>query len=108
MLRTLNVQSAEQGLEDIIRDYYCRSELVIATRLHGAITAYGLGIPYLAMPGDQKVREFHRLFGGGKLFSNMDELAELLGEAHAPLALPPLAEIKAFGERARLAIAAIN
>jgi hypothetical protein len=104
VLRTLNVQTPEQGLEDIIRDYYCRSELVIATRLHGAITAYGLGIPYLAMPGDEKLREFHRLFGGGKLFSNMDELADLLGETHAPLARPDLSAVLEFGGQAKAAI----
>lgn len=108
VLRTLNVQTPEQGLEDIIRDYYCRSELVIATRLHGAITAYGLGIPYLALPGDEKIREFQRLFGGGHLFNDMDALAKLLGETHAALPLPDLSEIQAFGDRARLAIAAIS
>ena len=108
VLRTRNVQSPGQGLEDIIRDYYCRSELVIATRLHGAITAYGLGIPYLALPGDEKLREFHRLYGGGHLFKNMDELAELLGQEHAPLPPPPLTEVKIFGEDARKAIATIN
>jgi hypothetical protein len=104
VLRTLNVQTTEQGLEDIIRDYYCRSDLVIATRLHGAIAAYGLGIPYLAMPGDEKLREFHRLFGGGKLFNNMVELAELLGDAHAPLARPDLAAVLDFGVQAKDAI----
>ncbi len=103
VLRTLNVQTPDQGLEDIIRDYYCRSELVIATRLHGAITAYGLGIPYLAMPGDEKLREFHRLFGGGKLFNNMDELAELVAENHAPMARPDLATVLEFGVAAKAA-----
>lgn len=108
VLRTENVQTPEEGLEDIISNYYCRSELVIATRLHGAITAYGLGIPYLALPGDEKVREFQRLFGGGHLFNDMDALAKLLGETHAALPLPDLSEIHAFGDRARLALAAIN
>ena len=85
VLLTKNVQTPEEGLEDIIRNYYCRSELVVSTRLHGAITAYGLGIPYLALPGDEKVREFQRLFGGGHLFNDMDALATLLGETHAAL-----------------------
>jgi len=108
VLLTKNVQTPEEGLEDIIRNYYCRSELVVSTRLHGAITAYGLGIPYLALPGDEKVREFQRLFGGGHLFDNTDGLAKLLGETHAPLSLPDLSEIQAFGDIARLALAAIN
>lgn len=108
VLLTKNVQTPEEGLEDIIRNYYCRSELVVSTRLHGAITAYGLGIPYLALPGDEKVREFQRLFGGGHLFNDMDALAKLLGETHAALPLPDLSEIHAFGDRARLALAAIN
>jgi polysaccharide pyruvyl transferase WcaK-like protein len=98
------VQTPEQGLEDIIRNYYCRSELVIATRLHGAITAYGLGIPYLALPGDEKVREFHRLFGGGKLFNNMDELAELLAEKHASVMRPDLTRVLEFGAAAKQAL----
>ncbi len=104
VLRTKNVQTPEEGLEDIIRNYYCRSELVVSTRLHGAITAYGLGIPYLAMPGDEKLREFHRLFGGGQLFSNLDELAELLNAGHAELARPALADVLEFGARGRAAM----
>ena len=108
VLRTLNVQMPDQGLEDIIRNFYCRSELVIATRLHGAITAYGLGIPYLALPGDEKLREFQRLFGGGHLFANVDALAELLAQTHAPLPLPDLSAIQAFGERARIALESIG
>ncbi|MEY2673613.1 MAG: hypothetical protein RLZZ514_178 [Actinomycetota bacterium] len=108
VLRTENVQTPEEGLEDIIRNYYCRSELVIATRLHGAITAYGLGIPYLAWPGDEKVREFHRLFGGGHLFDSMDALSELLAEKHERLPLPSVDDIRSFGARAKAAIAALG
>jgi hypothetical protein len=108
VLRTENVQSPEEGLEDIIRNYYCRSELVIATRLHGAITAYGLGIPYLAWPGDEKVREFHRLYGGGHLFRSMDALANLLAVKHEPLPKPDLTAVHAFAKLAKQAIAALN
>lgn len=108
VLRTENVQTPEEGLEDIIRNYYCRSELVIATRLHGAITAYGLGIPYLAWPGDEKVREFHRLYGGGQLFDSMDALAELLAEKHVRLPLPSVDDIRTFGARAKAAIEALG
>jgi polysaccharide pyruvyl transferase WcaK-like protein len=108
VLRTENVQTPEEGLEDIIRNYYCRSELVIATRLHGAITAYGLGIPYLAWPGDEKVREFQRLFGGGQFFDSMDALAELLAEKHERLPLPQVDGIRSFGARAKAAIAALG
>jgi hypothetical protein len=104
VLRTENVQSAQQGLEDIIRDYYCRSSLVIATRLHGAITAFGLGIEYLALPGDEKLREFNRLFGGGELFEDMDALADLLARRYEPLPRPDLASVKAFGASAKSAI----
>ena len=108
VLLTKNVQTPEEGLEDIIRYYFCRSELVVSTRLHGAITAYGLGIPYLALPGDEKAREFQRLYGGGQLFDNTDALAELLAQTHVRQPLPNLGEILAFGERARVALAAIN
>lgn len=108
VLRTENVQSPEQGLEDIIENFYCRSELVIATRLHGAITAFGLGIPYLALPGDEKLREFHRLFGGGELFTSLDALAQLLAEKHQPLPRPELTGIHAFGSRAMAAVNALS
>jgi len=91
----------------VFRNYYCRSELVVSTRLHGAITAYGLGIPYLALPGDEKVREFQRLYGGGQLFDNTNALTELLAQTHVRQPLPNLGDIQTFGERARVALEAI-
>ena len=80
---TDNIQRPLEGLEDIIRNYYCRSRLVITTRLHGAIIAYGLGIPYVAIPRDEKLRAFHRLYGNGRLLEDTTLLREAV---EAPIA----------------------
>lgn len=71
---TDNIQRPLRGLEDIIRSAYCRSRLVVTTRLHGAIIAYGLGIPYIALARDEKVRAFHRLHGNGVVTETIGDL----------------------------------
>jgi hypothetical protein len=76
---TDNVQRRLNGLGDIIRRSYQTSRLVITTRLHGAIIAYGLGIPYIALPRDEKLRAFHRLFGNGVAIEDVAGLREALG-----------------------------
>jgi hypothetical protein len=78
---TDNIQRPLRGLEDIIRSAYCRTNLVVTTRLHGAIIAYGLGIPYIALARDEKVRAFHRLYGNGLI-------TETIGELQAALTAP--------------------
>lgn len=62
---TQNIQTRSQGVDDIIRDVYSKSRAVVTTRLHGAIIAYGLGLPYVAVARDEKIRSFQRLYGGG-------------------------------------------
>ena len=56
-----------------------KSRLVVSTRLHGAIIAYGLRIPYVAIPRDEKIRAFHRCYGNGALIQHPDQLPEILG-----------------------------
>lgn len=73
---TKNIQTRFNGLNRIL-DQYKKSKLVITTRLHGAIIAYGLGIPYLAVSFDNKIDEFHTLYGNGKLVKNLKELKEI-------------------------------
>jgi len=105
--KTLNVQTQAEGIDDIINDYYCESSLVVTSRLHGAIIAYGLGLPYIALPGDEKVREFQRMFGGGWLADDVAQLDGLLDSQEFAFATPgvepakpDLWEIESFGSRA--------
>jgi hypothetical protein len=86
--KTLNVQTEAEGIDDIIYDYYCQSSLIVTSRLHGAIIAYGLGLPYIALVGDEKLREFHRTYGGGWLANDVAELNEVLDRADFVFAAP--------------------
>ena len=70
---TDNIQRPLRGIEDIVAKYR-RSRLVVTTRLHGAIIAYGLGVPYLALARDQKLRAFHRLYGNGRLVETVEDV----------------------------------
>ena len=95
------MQRAAYGLERIVREDYLPAEVVVSTRLHGAIIAYGLGIPYVAVPRDEKVRAFHRLHGNGILCEDPADVGEAVAAAEkltlAPIAIEP---VRAFGRRA--------
>jgi Polysaccharide pyruvyl transferase len=99
---TNNLQRRFTPLNKIISQSYCKSRVVVTTRLHGAIIAYGLGVPYIAIPRDEKLRAFHRLYGNGASIERVSDLGEALhGEAARitqPIALAPVLE---FGDRAR-------
>lgn len=99
---TDNVQQRYFGLADIISRYYCRSRLVVTTRLHGAIIAYGLGIPYVIIPRDEKLRAFCRLYGNGISVDCAAELDAALRnrstDAFGRIAIAPVLE---FGRLAR-------
>lgn len=75
---TDNIQRFSFGLDDIIKKYYCRSVLVVTTRLHGAIIAYGLGIPYVAVPRDEKIRSFNIRYCNGVCIENVEQLEAVL------------------------------
>jgi len=75
---TDNIQTVRSGLDDIIRRYYCKSSVVVTTRLHGAIIAYGLSIPYIAIAWDEKLRAFNRLYGNGMLAESPNSIKRLL------------------------------
>jgi hypothetical protein len=100
-LWTRNIQEPRFGLMDILRKRYFRADRVVTTRLHGAIIAYGLGIPYTALSWDDKVRAFHAEWGGGELV-DIDGLPDALSH---PLERPdrvsePYARVREFGEQA--------
>ena len=75
---TDHMQYSYLGLEDIIRDRYCNSQFVLTTRLHGAIIAYGLGIPYLAINRAPKTQSFVDEYGNGIMIDDLDNLESLL------------------------------
>lgn len=101
---TNNKQYRFCGLERIIRQKYCKSRLVVTTRLHGAIIAYGLGIPYLAVPLDAKIREFHRMYGNG-IIIELDRLWDIddLGAMTGSVRMQPIRtnDVLSFGQKVR-------
>jgi len=78
---TENEQSMRFGLWDLI-DTYKSADLVITSRLHGAITAWSLGVPFLALSRDKKMDGFAKFAGlqgvvfrdVGELLSNLDDV----------------------------------
>jgi hypothetical protein len=99
---TDNMQTPRLGVTDIISKYYCRSRLVVTTRLHGAIISYALGIPYIAIPKDDKVCAFWRHYGNGTLARANDELSDALMPGKVLPMIPiEIAPVLEFGEMAR-------
>ncbi|NLD35998.1 MAG: polysaccharide pyruvyl transferase family protein [Desulfatiglans sp.] len=79
VLRTDNIQYRFQGIQKILKKLYCKSSLVVSTRLHGAIFAYGLGIPYIVFPVDNKIIDFQKIYKNGLIigieeFDNIKDL----------------------------------
>lgn len=77
---TDNNQRIDFGLERMVRKLYGGASVVITTRLHGAIIAAGMGIPYIAIARDEKIRAFVNEYGGGVLAEGVDELEKELRE----------------------------
>ncbi len=71
---TDNVQRPSEGLIDILERYYLNSKIVVTSRLHGAIIAYGLDIPYISIAKDEKLRSFVDDYGNGKIVEHVDDL----------------------------------
>ncbi len=71
---TENKQSLMFGLWDLI-DAYCWADLVVTSRLHGAIIAWSLGTPFLALARDEKLDGFKEFAGVDRsVFRNVNEL----------------------------------
>lgn len=71
---TENKQSMRFGLWDVIEKYKA-SDLVVTSRLHGAIIAWSLGVPFLALSRDKKLDGFAKLAGLEDIvFRDVDEL----------------------------------
>ncbi len=104
---TDNFQKTYQSIDDIILNYYCPSSAVVTTRLHGAIIAYGLGIPYVAIARDLKMREFHRLHGNGICLEHSEEIEHALIQVlkDEPSNQVQIDSVLAFGRQASECIA---
>lgn len=81
---TDNIQRRYFGLQDIISRRYAHARVVVTTRLHGAIIAYGLGIPYIILSFDEKLQAFHQDWGGGWVATSADEIGSLLKSNDRP------------------------
>ena len=98
---TENRQTFHLGLSDVINALYRRSGAVITSRLHGAIVAYALEVPYVAIAYDEKLRAFCRLYGNGLCGSSAHDIAPLSAELKALPIRPPLIEpVYEFGRLA--------
>jgi len=99
---TNNLQRRFIPLNGIISESYCQSRVVVTTRLHGAIIAYGLGIPYIMIPRDEKLRAFHNRYGNGISINSASEIEAALKIAPLsitrPIEIEPVLE---FGIQAR-------
>lgn len=101
---TENVQHPYLGLTEIIKDCYVDSSLVVTTRLHGAIMAYGLGIPYVGITRGEKIRSFCNEYSNGILIEDISQLKSTLLDTPAskipmqPIAIEPVLD---FGRRVK-------
>jgi hypothetical protein len=97
---TENLQTTRSGINDVLA-LYPRARTVVTTRLHGAIIAFGLRVPYIALSFDPKVRAFVELYGGGQLAQSPEHAMTLLAaEAPAVDPAPAVARSREFGARA--------
>jgi hypothetical protein len=102
LLQTDNTQRPRWGAGDIVRGSYSRSRLVVTTRLHGAIIAYALRIPYIALAVDGKLGAFASRFGNGVVLDTVEQLRGALPVAdRIRLEEPEYEPVRSFGRKAR-------
>jgi Polysaccharide pyruvyl transferase len=107
-LSTDNSQNRRQGVDDVIRRSYCPAPLIVTTRLHGAIIAYGLELPYVAVARDKKLRDFHRLYGNGVMLERVDELSDVIKNRRAQVTRSvEMGRVLEFGDRAKAWVSAL-
>lgn len=101
---TDNIQYKYYGLDRVLKKYY-KSNHVITTRLHGAIIAYGLGIPYTAISFDYKIEEFNRLYGNGTIINDIRKMSDSVMDfqsVNRESYVPDLSGINRFAEKVKL------
>lgn len=91
-----------RGMWSLINDYRA-SDLVVTSRLHGAIIAWSLNIPFIALSKDKKVSEFGRLFSKGGVVSNIKLL-----EGTTPCHTSKSEQVALIDELDKFAVEALN
>ena len=89
------------GLHEILSRRYVTASRVVTTRLHGAIIAASLGVPWIALARDAKLRAFATRTAGGVCVDDVAALDDALAARVRPApALAPTAQ-RAFAKRVR-------
>lgn len=97
---TNNRQSIYRSVDDLIQEKYVGSQAVVTTRLHGAIIAYGLRIPYVAIPRDDKIRSFHKRYSNGIMIENIRDINSSIKKCTVDKKVS-LPEVYSFGKKAK-------
>jgi hypothetical protein len=100
-----NLQRRKVGIDDLL-ELYRGAEMVVSTRLHGAIIAFGLDRPYIALSFDPKVTAFVEGYGGGRLCHSIEGLGAALSEP--PPAVGSAAAARKARDFGRIAKAALG
>lgn len=103
---TDNLMLSQSG--DAILAKYVAADVVITTRLHGAIIAMGLGRPYVAVAHDSKLRAFHRQHGGGILVEGAGDVPGALEDARGLQPQADLAGLARSADRIRAVLAGLQ
>lgn len=102
LVLTDNIQRPNWGLDDIIRSDYAVASMVITTRLHGAIIAYGLGVPFVSLCRDNKLRAFSAEYAPNTAFESLDDLVRALPDlSMLTPGRPLLSDHEKFAHRVR-------
>ena len=106
---TDNIQRFNSGIEDILR-LYQYADLVITSRLHGAIIAYGFGIPFVALSRDPKISAFSEAVGHKSIYHSLPELFDALANNDIPKldAEQVIARVECFGLRAKSLLSSLG
>lgn len=97
---TDNRQRPLRGISDILKRYV-GARVVATSRLHGAIIAYALGVPYVALARDEKLRAFHKRYGRGICVETPVEIPAAVDSFSRPLGVPRIDDGLEFGADAR-------
>lgn len=99
---TDNIQRFNFGIEDILR-LYKFADLVVTSRLHGAIIAYGFGTPFIALSRDPKISAFSEAVGHTSVYHTIPEIFDALSTNNTQeLDIERgISSVKSFGFRAK-------
>ena len=100
---TKNIEDNRLPLKNLLKMYE-DCDLVVTTRLHGAIIAYAFKRPYIAISFDPKISAFNKLYGGGVCITDISQLKDLLNNESFRMLSEyekELQSIKQFGQKVK-------